>query len=641
MHFRAVLALSISLALSLAPCVASARDLARDLTIPITPRPLSTYLPTGARVCLMGDSRMYYNNFTQSPSVTGWMSRGDLLNAVASDPRVRFEEWKSISDPDASTIRLTTTAASSASTTMTFASTTGISTTGTAGVTPVGNATSPTYFISGPSIPQPLGISTPVTATTLTTASAVTVPAGETDTIAWTRGFYGANDGVAGQTTWQMAARAKWLAVMHCDLTIINGGINDGNSDATSIASLTSMANMLLAAGQHVMMTTVEPVALIENPTKALKQNLNSYIRSYAAATPGVSLCDLSLSLAADGAYAAPQFFMDGLHLSPLAAATVQGPALAACIAKIVSPGNAAGSIPANWLIQRYWQSGTNLLTNPTFTGTTGAKATANQTGTVPTSWSLGYNSSGTFYTTTVASLAANADTGGQLVNLSITPGAATVASENVMLYPTTAAITITAGQWYIGWAEVQLGATDQNYSGAFVQIKDNGTVVNYAEGSFFYDSTYDLMPPMARRVWLQTPLLKAGAGATSLNFEVGFTISTAPAVTLTSVATVATGNQAPAANQTQFTAGVGVTIGMVATSSCSGASIPAGTTVIGAPLSWFYVTFSNPVTIPASCAVLFSPPSTLATQVDTPSIRRVWLGLADPPALAWNSSVQ
>lgn len=606
----------LSIALLLAPLEAFARNSAANV-VALTPRVAPPLMPTGTRVCMIGDSRTFYNNGFQSPAFTWFQSRGDLIQAVSADPRVRFEAWTSVSDPDDSTLNLTTTAATTAGTVLTFASTTGTTTTGTIGVT-----ASTSAYVSGPSIPTPVKVAS-VTATTITLASAVTVPAGEREMVAFTRGFWGSNDGVAGQATYQMQARIKQLVAMRCEIVIINGGINDGGIVANSIASLTQMVRPLLAANRRVILTTVEPIAALEYPTKALQTPLNQAIRSFATSTPGVSLCDLSTSLVADGSYAPPQYFEDGLHLSPVATAPLQGPTLSACIAAIVAPGN--------WLVNRYWSNGTNLLTNPTFTGTSGTDG-ANATGSVPTSWRVWAGVSGTFYSTQAVTLANNSaetGTGGQTVAIQITPGG-TAASETTAISPTTATVAASPNTWYIGWAEVDLDA-GQQYVGAYVKLIDNNTTVDSAYGSLYYDTTYNVMPPLARRVWLQTPLLRTGASATTLAFSLVFTMSTQPAVTQTS-----TGTQ-PAANQALLTSGTGVVLGQVATTSCSGGTIPGGTTVIGAPLNWNYVTFSANVTIPTGCAITFSPPG----GTSTPTVRRVWLGLADPPSTTWGTSVQ
>ena len=302
-------------------------------------------------------------------------------------------------------------------------------------------------------------------------------------TTSFLRYMQGANQGVSGESTTQMLARISEVTSKNADIVIINGGVNDNNGAntiplSTTKSNIAAMVSATLAANKKVILGTPRPelrAAYIVDGA-----DLWSWAQTNYSGNPNVALWGAYPILAADGPVA-NDFRDSDLHpgaYGVMATAlgsdlSVPSNSLLGCIRQFVASGN--------FVRDTLWAR-TSAGTNPTLTGTAGALSTF--TGQVPTSWGL-VRTSGSF--TGVASVAANADTGGQSAVLTITPSGAGTAEEwrfQLGSALSGAAATALQDKWMTLIAEVEhdgnpifgairaeLTCNDTNYSGRMMSL--------------------------------------------------------------------------------------------------------------------------------------------------------------------------
>jgi len=193
----------------------------------------------------------------------------------------------------------------------------------------------------------------------------------------------GANHGVSGDTVstpgpayspnGMLGRQNSEILPLRPDICIVAGGTNNITA-ANNLSGLQSICATLLANGIKPVLCTIRPYGSGNTQSTANQSawtNLNAGIRAYAAANPGVTLCDLAAGYGVPGAYAtipANNFAVDGLHPSPLGA-MLGAQIVQATLAKLILPGN--------WFLANFWNAGKNLLTTPQAIlsgGTTGGR---------------------------------------------------------------------------------------------------------------------------------------------------------------------------------------------------------------------------------------------------------------------------
>lgn len=249
----------------------------------------------------------------------------------------------------------------------------------------------------------------------------------------WTdeRFFGGANQGVATKdTAWIRANRYAPALALKPDACFIQAGINNGNlsedPNAPSSFDLQGFADIVAfydACRANVLPNGKTTIPIIETAlpvgtaigtgggkTKNNANAFNKLLRDRFANDPTCIFVDSAFALTGDlYSYGNEIYYVDSLHLNYKGAHKV-----GQYIATIMSSKITA----ANWLSA---PTITNLLTNPSFTGTTGTLGNARITGTLPTSWGL-YSDAGTFYSTCVCSMDTDPITSTTRLNLDITP---------------------------------------------------------------------------------------------------------------------------------------------------------------------------------------------------------------------------
>ena len=443
------------------------------------------------------------------------------------------------------------------------------------------------------------------------------------------RAWMGANCGIAGITADNMAnpssngtnwaTRATWESLLLYDIIFIALGINDG-AEPQFTPAFTRLLDFLARGKAMIVLTSVRAPAVTAVSNKFLATAQSNAL--YGIASTRKNQCtwlDLSSAYATYGNYGDLSLYRDGLHPSTLGAYGASK-VINSFLNNIVQPGN--------YLLNEFWNNAgaTNLAPNPTFTGSGGTAGTG-VSGTVPTSWTLAVTG-GTAVSTAVSSLVSNSDTGGNYLNIVVTPVIETVAETLVVSCGT---VSISSNTWVTGWAEIDLPQGTSAYYSGTITLADNAT--NAITNTASFDCGTITGTVGTRKVWVKVPPFRTGANATTLTFKINLNIPTSATVNVT---TNAAQSYANVATIPVGTAGIGN--GMV----CSGSGISGSPVVIndiatpnaGSPVSG-YVVLSTNQTLGNSLALTFTNPTAAMTW----KIRRVWFGASENPQVAVNAA--
>ena len=337
------------------------------------------------------------------------------------------------------------------------------------------------------------------------------------------RQFSGANQGLTGDTasspgpstdTGGMLGRlASDILPLRPDICIVAGGTN--NIGATNnIIGLQAICTTLMQNFIRPLLCTVRPwPSTYPGHTTADQEamlTLNGQIRAYAASTPGVALCDLASTYGCPGPAwnFGPTAYYNANDLHPSQqGAYLGGKALAATLATLIQPGN--------WFVTGFWANGTNLLPagQAIFNaGPAGGKA-YRTSGTVPTGCNIYSNT----VSANVVSLVANPGTGGNSVQMQITP-AGTGSYEIWPLTLVTAPVA-NAGSYVFGLAEIEFDAW-AFWGGATFELSEQPSSANQTSYGMAVGTPVPTIAEAGRR-WLITPPLKLDGEATAVSPQI------------------------------------------------------------------------------------------------------------------------
>lgn len=251
----------------------------------------------------------------------------------------------------------------------------------------------------------------------------------------------GLETGVTGDKISDVLARMPDVLARRPDFQFVAIGANSVIANevvATNTADLQTISDLCLAAGVPLLLANIRPIGATVIPDAdgrlAKLTAINNWIAAHAAAADHVELVDF-FSVYDDGT-GRPKagYTSDDLHITRTAA-YIGGFVLAAAIAKVV--GRGASARP----------SGTNLISNPTFTGTAGTLGTG-CTGTMATDWRVDRGSG--------SPTAAAAQVAG-FQTVTIDPNSA--GAEAINVGRSFGGITVTPGTWIQGSFEFTLSA--------------------------------------------------------------------------------------------------------------------------------------------------------------------------------------
>jgi PKD repeat protein len=352
------------------------------------------------------------------------------------------------------------------------------------------------------------------------------------------------NSGIGGQNTTQIRARfVTDVLSLSPDIVALLAGTNDAATAMTADATWANLAAMYadaLDAGIHVIAFTIPPATA--GTAGAVRQDVNTRIRTFARRTPGITLVDLAdawQDKPASGFAAKSAYLIDGVHPGTLGA-MIGGRKAAEAIAPVM---------PRTLRVAPSIAAPDNCLANARFAGT-GTTA--------PTSWGI----SGT---ATYAYLPRADGKPGQRLAITVPTGGAVSMIQNVAVGPLLAvgesydfSIAFEAYDLDIAATGAQIvTASTQQYTGAsFVQKVSD---VYWDSGANYGSARY----PMAEGAFA-VPAATVVAGITlvqvvvSLNGGGTYVLKDPVFRNLTKIATGATppaGNQAPTAAFTFSTA--------------------------------------------------------------------------------------
>ncbi len=337
------------------------------------------------------------------------------------------------------------------------------------------------------------------------------------------RYFSGANQGLTGDTistpgpstdpTGMVARVVSDVLPLKPDVCFVAGGTNDVGA-SNNIAGLQAVCTTLMQNFIRPVLSTVRPwPSTYPTHTTADQQSallLNNQIRSYAAANPAITLCDLAAAYGCPGpswAFGPTSYYnTNDLHPSQQGG-YVGGKAIAAALATIIQPGN--------WFVNKFWTAGINLLPTATaiFTGGTSGGKAYTTTGAVPTGCNIYSNTN----SSNLVSLVANPATGGNSVQMIVTPAG----TNNYEMWPLTLATSPAAApnSYIFGLAEVEFDAWPY-WGGATLQL---GELPGSANQTVYGMSVGSPVPTYAEagRRWLITPALKLDSAATGASPQI------------------------------------------------------------------------------------------------------------------------
>ncbi len=334
------------------------------------------------------------------------------------------------------------------------------------------------------------------------------------------RNFTGANQGIIGDTVaspgpaaspnGMLGRLATDILPLKPDICIVAGGTNNVTAP-NNLAGLQTICATLASHGIKPVLCTVRPWAATRSGDGASSQQamlaLNAAIRSYAASTPSVTLCDLAAAYGCPGpawAYAPAAWFgPDGLHPSAQGG-YVGGKAIMAAIAPLVQSGN--------WLLNTFW-AGPNLIPTASaiLNGGTAGGTSAVISGTLAT----GLTAYSYAASTMVASLLPNPATGGLSQQFIITPsGGAT--TENLPLTLANPITSVVPGQYIIAFAEIEFDAWPA-WAAAVLFLHETPYAAGTAATGMQPADTTKPGFAEARRCWIVTPPYLVSSAATAI----------------------------------------------------------------------------------------------------------------------------
>ncbi|RWX72569.1 GDSL-type esterase/lipase family protein [Mesorhizobium sp. M2A.F.Ca.ET.039.01.1.1] len=316
-------------------------------------------------------------------------------------------------------------------------------------------------------------------------------------------GWQGSNYGVAGESLPGIGPRMTDALKYAPDAMYLAGGTNDGADNATAGVTI---ANSYIAKAQEaraagvkfVIIRAIPPVAGAQFSTSRHQGRLafRDTVAAFAAANSAwCKFADIyTPNIQGTGEAVAGYLQADGLHFSELGA-SLNSAIVKAIFDAITRPGSP--SLVAN-------QSAGNLIANGgKLPGSGGTKTGV--TGSVPDGW----DATLTGTSAVAASLVANPDTGGQSLQLDVTP-AAGGGNDSVAISPI-ANLALTAGNWYQAWAEVEVT------NGGRIAISHPGTDAN---GNTLFGSQAGI--GLYPKQFLRTPPFKAtGASKPTINLVI------------------------------------------------------------------------------------------------------------------------
>jgi lysophospholipase L1-like esterase len=281
----------------------------------------------------------------------------------------------------------------------------------------------------------------------------------------YSRSFYGANQGYAGQTSDTVLTRKSNVLSQGADLYIYAAGTNDGlenaPAQASCIANAQAFADDVIAAGKRLLIIGVRPTGAAQNTANRIagRKIVNAGFAAIAAASPLVDFIDLWTAYDPNADDIVDVGFMaDALH--PTAAGAYAASAL--LLPKLQSIINAGDIMALN----------ANPELCPAIAGSGGTNSVgANYTGVVPAGWLIEYASG-----TTAVAVGSVANGVWTLV---VTPGAST---STFRIRPSSNVVVVSGTDWLKLAADVQSGGI------VVSRLEDNLSVANYYAVGFLID---------------------------------------------------------------------------------------------------------------------------------------------------------
>ena len=231
--------------------------------------------------------------------------------------------------------------------------------------------------------------------------------------IKWTTG---ADRALSGSTIPVHVARTPGVAASNADIVMYGPTINSVNDASAESTIINSILEPLYSAGKFIVVTTMRPIeagGLNDGASYvANRSRINAAMATWAASKPATRVLFINLDTVYDpdgDGYMVAGWTYDKTHLNPLGA-DKGAVYINACLDPLFDPSVSL------WASQTAL---TNYQPNWNLTGTTGTKGFT-VTGTVPAGWDARTASGIT--TSAVASVEANAATGGQSLVLTVTP---------------------------------------------------------------------------------------------------------------------------------------------------------------------------------------------------------------------------
>jgi len=307
---------------------------------------------------------------------------------------------------------------------------------------------------------------------------------------------------------------------------IVNAGFNDivtlGGTAAATMPTLISIYQLLLQYGiTPVACSIAFPTFAVSTIAKQRELNiLNSMIRAYAAATPGVEfveMCNPMMSPASSNIESASTYFRDtGVHENNVGGYR-EGKALAAWIngaipkAIDILPASNAETIAYDGAIAQ-------VMANPLLTGTQAASGTG-VSGNMPANLAITFARGGT--PTLVCSVASRADGYGQDFIMEITAGAANDSFE--ARFPSQHA-NIVQGGTYVMVAELNVSGASgaaltsaANLRGMQLYIQYNDGATNFFTYELAYSATDQPYPESFTYVAQSRPMTIPASGTPTI----------------------------------------------------------------------------------------------------------------------------
>ncbi|MES0183372.1 GDSL-type esterase/lipase family protein [Mesorhizobium sp. C386A] len=316
-------------------------------------------------------------------------------------------------------------------------------------------------------------------------------------------GWQGSNYGVAGESMIGINPRLTDALRYAPDAMYIAGGTNDGADNSAggiSIANnyITKAQEARAAGVKYVVIRAIPPVAGAQFSTNRHQGRLSflATVNAFAAANPTwCRVADIyTPNIQATGEAVAGYLQADGLHFTEFGC-FLNSQIVKAVFDSITVPG--ATNLPANMVANN------QIANGGTLTGSGGTKTGV--TGSLPDGW----NAVRTGTSAVVASLVANADTGGQTLQFNITPAAGS-GSDSVAISPI-ANLALTAGNWYQAWTEIEVT------NGGRISLVHPGTDAN---GNNTFSSQAGIS--YYTKQFLRTPPFKAtGASKPAINLVI------------------------------------------------------------------------------------------------------------------------